>query len=335
MTRVTRFSLASVAAASLFIAPGLFAAPAYATTIDVAGATFDFGNAVDTNIGESAAIGDELTYENVATVGGVQIDAVVTLTDASQSSIGNDGYHEDFDAAEIALLNGTDPDSVDVAGCYTNADYALTQEWGYSGDPYAFVDFVSADLISGEHVQYLDEYYDDPAYEGAINTGVDLCGGPTTGYVQIRVDFEVAGDPVTLNNLSIYAGDIDNLQSMTLFEPKPTSWTVSPDSVLELVVEGDSVAFYSPGESSSEEDPTALNFVGEARYDGVSSISYEFALEDSSGGSLSMQFASYFNPDGDLAATGVDAAPAGIAGLAVLGFGSALVISRRIRRNRV
>ena len=105
--------------------------------------------------------------------------------------------------------------------------------------------------------------------------------------------------------------------------------------MLELVVEGDSVAFYSPGESSSEEDPTALNFVGEARYDGVSSISYEFALEDSSGGSLSMQFASYFNPDGDLAATGVDAAPAGIAGLAVLGFGSALVISRRIRRNRV
>jgi len=333
MSRIPRYTLASVAAASLFIAPGLFATPAYATTIDVAGATFDFGNPVDTPIGENAEIGDSFTYENVATVGGVQIDGIVTLIGASSSSIGTSEYAELGDS-DIFILNGINAGAVDATGCYTNAAFALTQQFGYTGDPYDWVNFVSGDLIDGRHAQFVDFFYYDDAYESAINTGVELCGSPTTGYVQIRVDFEVNGDPVTLNNLSIYAGDIDNLQSMTLFDPKPASWTVSPDSMLDLVVDADSVSFESPDEGSDEEDPTALNFVGEARYSGVSSISYEFALEDSGGGSLSFQFASYFNPDGDLAATGVDAAPAGIAGLAVLGLGSALVIARRGRRNR-
>jgi hypothetical protein len=333
ISRLPRFALASVAAASLLVAPGLFAAPAYATTIDVAGATFDFGNPVDTIIGESAGIGDEFYYTNVTTVGGVSIDAVVTLVGASMSSIGNFSDYEDLSAANISDLNLTDSNAVDVVGCYTNAAYALTQAFGYDGDPYDFTQFVSGDLIAGQHVEYLDEFYDDPAYEGAINTGVDLCGSPTTGSVQIRVEFEVAGDPVTLNNLSIYAGDIDSLQSMTLFDPKPTTWSVSPSTELEVVVDGDSVAFNSPDENSFEDDPTALNFVGEARYDGVASITYKFALEDAGGGSLSFKFASYFNPDGNLAETGVDAAPVGIAGLAVLGLGSAIVVARRIRRN--
>jgi hypothetical protein len=314
------------------IAPGLFAAPAYATTIDVAGATFDFGNAVDTDIGESAEIFDVFPYTNVTTVGGVQIDAVVTLIDASPSSIGNYSDYADLDAEEISDLNTDDPDSVDDAGCYTNEDYADTQDFGYTGEPYDFTQFVVGDLIPGERIEYIDQYEDDPADDRAINTGTELCGSDA-GFVQIRVDFEVAGDPVTLNNLTIYAGDIDALQSMTLFDPKPTTWSVSPDSELAVVADGDSVAFNAPDEGSSESDPTALNFVGEAQYDGVSSISYEFALLDGSG-SLSFRFESYFNPDGDLASTGVDAAPAGIAGLAVLGFGSALVIARRVRRNR-
>jgi hypothetical protein len=329
MSRVTRFSLASIAAASLFVVPGLFAAPAYATTIDVAGATFDFGNPVDTDIGESAEIGDEFTYTNVTTVGGVQIDAVVTLIGASPSSIGNYSDYADLDAEEISDLNTNNPSSVDVAGCYTHAAYELTQEFDYTGDPYDFTQFASGDLIPDESIEYIDQYEDDPAEDIAINTGTELCGSDS-GFVKIRVDFEVAGNPVTLNNLSIYAGDIDYLQSMTLFDPKPTSWTVSPDSMLDVVEDGDSVAFNAPDEGSDEEDSTALNFVGEAQYDGVSSISYEFALLDGSG-SLSFRFESYFN---GLAATGVDAAPAGIAGLAVLGFGSALVIARRVRRNR-
>jgi len=333
MSRVTRFSLASIAAASLFVVPGLFVAPAYATTIDVAGATFDFGNPVDTDIGESAEIGDEFTYTNVTTVGGVQIDAVVTLIGASPSSIGNYSDYADLDAQEISDLNTNNPSSVDVAGCYTNEAYALTQDFDYTGDPYDFTEFVAGDLIPDESIEYIDGYEDDPAEDIAINTGTELCGSDS-GFVQIRVDFEVAGDPVTLNNLTIYAGDIDNLQSMTLFSPKPSTWSVSPDSELAVVADGDSVAFNAPDEGSSEDDPTALNFVGEAQYDGVSSISYEFALEDGNG-SLSFRFESYFNPDGNLAATGVDAAPAGIAGLAVLGFGSALVIARRIRRNRL
>jgi len=333
LSRTTKFTLASLAAASLVFAPTLLVAPASAATLDVAGATFSFANPVDVDLGDSADVNDSFNYTNVATVGGVQIDAVVTLIGASSNSMGNVAY-ETLTQNDIDGLNVTSSESVDAPGCYTNTDYV---------EQYPFYDmtlFTPSDLLPGSQIEILDEYDSDPADDVAIKTSVDLCdfADATNGYVSIRVDFKVAGNPVTLNNLAIFADDIDNLQYVTLFDPKPTTFEVSPESELEIVEIPDNVSFNSPDIGSSRDDPTALNFVGEAQYDGVSSISYTFGIRDSSGGSLDMRFASFFNPDaapeGNLAKTGIDLAPAGIAGLAVLGLGSVIVAARRLRRNR-
>ena len=332
MSRNTKFTLASVAAASLVFVPTLLVAPAYAATIDVAGATFSFDNPVDVDLGDSAEINDPFNYTNVATVGGVQIDAVVTLIDASSNSMGN-VYYETLTQNDIDGLNVTSSESVDAPGCYTNTAYV-------EQDPfYDMTLFAPSDLLPGSQIEILDEYDSDPADDVAIKSSVDLCdfADTTNGYVSIRVDFKVAGNPVTLNNLAIFADDIDGLQYLTLFDPKPTTFEVSPESELEIVELSDRVSFNSPDIGSSRDDPTALNFVGEAQYDGVASISYTFGILDSSGGSLDMRFASFFNPDaapeGKLAKTGIDLAPAGIAGLAVLGLGSAIVVARRILRS--
>lgn len=332
MSRNTRFTLASVAAASLVFAPTLFVAPAYAATINVAGATFNFGNSVDEEIGEGASVGDSFNYTNVATVGGVQIDAVVTLIGASANSLGNPQYdYAVLDQDDINYLNVVTSEAVDTPGCYSNADYDLNSEF------YDQTLFAPSDILPGSRIEFLDEYDSDPEDDSAIKSDVDLCTfeDTTDGYVSIRVDFEVAGNPVTLNNLAIFADDIDGEQYLTLFDPKPTTFAVSPESELEIVELSDRVSFNSPAIGSDRDDPTALNFVGEAQYDGVSSISYTFGLLDSSGGSLDMRFDSFFDIDyGDLAETGVDTAPVGIAGLAVLGLGAALVVSRRVRQNR-
>jgi hypothetical protein len=330
--------LASVAAASLVFAPTLLVAPAYAATIDVAGATFSFDNPVDVDLGDSADINDPFNYTNVATVGGVQIDAVVTLIDASSNSLGNTSEYATLTQVDIDYLNSSiTSEAVDTAGCYSNQTYSDAMG---AGEPYAFEDFVDADRLPGSQIEILDGYDSDPEDDSAIKSEVDLCdfADTTNGYVSIRVDFKVAGNPVTLNNLAIFADDIDGLQYVTLFDPKPTTFEVSPESELEIVELSDRVSFNSPDIGSSRDDPTALNFVGEAQYDGVSSISYTFGILDSSGGSLDMRFASFFNPDaapeGKLAKTGIDLAPAGIAGLAVLGLGSVIVAARRIRRGR-
>jgi LPXTG-motif cell wall-anchored protein len=323
-----------VAAATILITSGLFVAPANATTIDVSGVTFNFSNPSSADIGVGAAIGAEFNYANVATVDGVVIDATVTVVNASSSSMANDPAYEYLDATFLDAMRVNFPEAVDVAGCYSNAEYRAADP---AVAPYEQRNFVPADLLPGQVVEVVDEYDSDAALDGAINLGTDLCGYGVSGIVALRVSFTVDDAPVTLNNLTLFAGDIDGLQSMTLL-PVPTTYSVSPNSVLVVTESAESVMFKSPDEGSSEDDPTALNFVAEASYDGVSSFTYEFGLEDSSGGSLSMRFESFFNPATtaapELAATGVDATPAITVGMLALLLGGVFVSLKRVRRNQ-
>jgi hypothetical protein len=339
MSNSRRLALAATAAASILITSGLFVAPATATPIDVSGVTFNFSNPGSANIGDNAAVGATYDYSNVATVGGVVIDATVTVVSASSTSMGSDPAYEYLSATFLDLMRVNFPEAVDVAGCYSNAAYLAANP---AVAPYEQRNFVPADLLPGQVVESVDEYDSDAALDAAIDSGTTLCGYDVDATIALRVSFTVDDAPVTLNNLTLFADDIDRLQSLTLLDPVPTTYSVSPDSELVVTATDESVLFKSPDEGSDEEDVTALNFVAEASYSGVSAITYEFGLENSGGGGLSMRFESYFNPDGvtdtaapELAATGLDATPTIALGLLALLAGAAFVSLKRVRRNRV
>jgi hypothetical protein len=334
--------MAALVASSLVVAPGVFVAPAYATTIDVAGQQLNFGNAVDEVILENAGVGDSYLYENVVTVGGVQVDALVTVVDFSENSLGNYLY-EEISESQIAILNGVDPNHIDVAGCYSTDEYVTAYDANLA---YDFLGFNQPGALRGGYeVRYIDEYEGDPEWEHAINTGLDLCdpaySGEVDGYVDINVAFEVDGNPVTLTNVAISAHDIDGDQQVQFYSPAPTTFYTSDDSLVTIddySVPADYIQFNGP-EDLSDEGFEAL-YVGEVAYDSVSEFNYAFILNNRSRGGLELEFSSYFNPGGaastgGLASTGVDAAPAGIAGLAALVVGSVAVFARRVRRNRV
>jgi hypothetical protein len=336
LTPVGRFTLSSVAAASLVVASGLFVAPAYATTVDVAGLQLNFGNAVDQVILESAGDDDSYLYENVVTVGGVQVDALVTVVGFSENSLGNYPY-EEISESQIFVLNVGDSAHVDVAGCYSTDEYVTAYN---ASQFYDFIGFNQTGALRGGYeVRYIDKYEDDPEWEHAINTGLDLCdpeySGEVDGYVDINVAFEVGGNPVTLTNVAISAHDIDGEQQVQFYSPAPTAFYTSDDSLVTIDDYSDSddyIQFNGPVDPS--EEGFEERYVGEVAYDSVSEFNYSFILNNRSRGGMELEFSSYFNPP-KLASTGVDAAPAGIAGLAALVVGSVAVFARRVRRNRV
>lgn len=329
-------TLATAAVASLVVAPLFIAAPAHATTIDVAGQRLSFGNAVDQNILEDADIDEFYLYENVVTVGGVQIDAKVTVTAFSDNSIGN--YpHEWISDEDIIILNGVNSEHVDVAGCYSTEEYVASY---YAEEGYDFLGFNEEFALRGGYeVAQIDGFEDDPDEEHFINTGLVLCDYNETdevdGFVAVRVAFEVDGEPVTLENVAISAHDIDNNQQVSFWAPAPTTFFTSGDDSLvtieDMSVVDDYVTFTGPDDDS--EDGLEDRYVGEVTYASVSEFNYSFFLNNESRGTLQLEFDSYF-AEGDLASTGIDAVPSVVAGLAVLGLGSALVIARRGRRNR-
>lgn len=336
MSRASRFALATLAASSLVVASGLFVAPAYATTVDVAGQQLNFGNAVDQVILENAEVDDSYLYENVITVGGVQVDALVTVVGFSENSLGNYPY-EEISESYIASLNNLDPNHIDVAGCYSTDEYVTAYD---ANQPYDFLGFNQPGALRGGYeVRYIDKYEDDPEWEHAINTGLDLCDpeytGEVDGYVDINVAFEVGGNPVTLTNVAISAHDIDGEQQVVFYSPAPTAFYTSDDSLVTIEdysASADYIQFNGPVDLS--EEGFEERYVGEVAYDSVSDFNYVFLLNNRSRGGMELEFSSYFNLS-KLASTGVDAAPAGIAGLAALVVGSVAVFARRVRRNRV
>jgi hypothetical protein len=186
----------------------------------VAGLRLDFGNAVDQYILQSAEVNDSYLYENIATVDGVQIDAVVTVTAMSENSLG-DYPHEAITEAQIEVLNADNSEHVDVAGCYSTPEYVSAYE---ASEAYDFLGFNEPGALKGGlEVEYIDGYENDPEWEYTISTSLDLCDpgytGDVDGFVDINVAFEVNGEPVTLNNVVINATDIDNEQIVTFWSP--------------------------------------------------------------------------------------------------------------------
>lgn len=335
MSRVRRSALAALTVTAVAVLPAIAISPAYATTIDVSGLRLDFGNAVDEYILENGQINDPYLYENIATVDGTQIDAVVTITAMSDNSLGN--YpHENISEAYVVALNDDNSEHVDVAGCYSNADYVTAYE---AEQPYDFLGFnAPGSLKGGTEVEYIDGFEDDPEWEYTISTGLSLCDpgytGEVDGYVQINVAFQVDGSPVTLNNVTINATDIDNEQEVTFWGPAPTTFTTSgADSLVTIqdyAATDDYVTFVGPAEGSVAGQEG--RYVGEVTYDSVEEFDYTFQLVNGSSGSLQLAFDSYFQEE--IAKTGVDAAPIGALALGALFAGSVAVIARRVRRNR-
>jgi hypothetical protein len=255
----------------------------------------------------------------------------------SANSLGN-YQHEFISEAQIVTLNGFDENHVDVAGCYSNEDYVTAYE---AGDAYDFLGFNAlGSLKGGTEVSVIDGYEDDVDWEHAINSGMWLCDpgytGEADGHVSINVQFQVDGVPVTLNNVAMNATDLDREQEVTFYDPAPTTFETSGDDSLVTIIDQSDTEDYVTfvGSLDGDEDGFENRYVGEVSYASVTDFNYTFRLVNGFGGSMSLVFEPYFNPGGDLASTGVDAVPAGIAGLAVLGLGSAMVIARNVRHRR-
>lgn len=340
-SRSRRLLLASTAAAALLIGPALISTPAFSTTLDASGVSLDFSNPTDTGYLGNSTTGNSQQYEGVATIGGTVVDAIVTVVGVSDSSVGTEEYM-DFDASEIDLLNTLNADldpPVDplTPGCYSNDDYWLNL---YT---YAERDFRLSDLLPSGRVTAVDAYDDDPAYNSTINSEVNVCddaNGDENGFVTIRVNFEVDGDPVTLTNVALNITDLDNQQEMLLSSPKPSSWIIDGESLVTVTeTDEDSLLFTGAIDPSPYEAPFfPERYTAEALYDSVSELTYEFRIVDSSHGSVQVAFDTYFTsaeeqPAPTLAATGTNTGL--LAGIVFAGFGlgTAILIARRTRSN--
>ncbi|MEN9740728.1 MAG: hypothetical protein RLZ72_994 [Actinomycetota bacterium] len=316
---------------SLAVVAGSFlvAAPAHATTLDASNATFDFSNPLEENVGEDASIGDEFFYPNVVTIGGIVVDATVTITNMSDTlgpsnlAYVNDGWLEYINQAKID--NSLADQTPITAGCYSN-DSVQDYEW------------TSADA-SPNVVGLLDEQSSD--YDNSwINSEIYVCGNedyPATGWFQYSVAFSSDGEPVTLTNLTVTAYDIDGPQWFLAGYPKPSSYTLGDDTIVDVEDATNYLNFYQPDAIWSDDDvDPASKFAVDITYDSVSTVNFEFGVEDDFYSQhLSLAFSSFFNPpSGDLAGTGTDSTPSIALGGATLVAGAALVAVRRVRRNR-
>jgi hypothetical protein len=266
--------------------------PAHAVVLDASGAGFNFANPGGFDRLANVSTGSNLLYTDVATIDGNQIDALVTVGVVSDDVVSG-SIHQKFTQAQIDILNGLNPLEEDdlTVGCYTNAVYredVLTGTYMY-----AYGDFVAGDRMADGYITAVDEYQGDRSDRG-IHNDVDICNGEdpsAASSIQITVAFQIAGSPVTLDNLLLNVQDIDGGQSVKFSSPKPTSFDLSSGS--ELVVTEDAAFTRFYGEDSADDNP---DFAAEVSYDGVTSFTYEFAfVEDRSGGSLGVMFESYFD----------------------------------------
>lgn len=303
------------------------ASPAHAIVLDASGAGFKFANPGGFDRLANVSTGSNLLYTNVATIDGNQIDALVTVGAVSDDVV-SEFIYQKFTQFQIDILNGFNPVEEDdlTVGCYSNAAYRADVE---AGDyVYAYADFVASDLLADGYIAAVDEYQGDSSDRG-IHNDVSICNGEdpsAASSIEITVAFQIAGSPVTLDNLLLNVQDIDGGQSVKFASPKPTSFELSANSELVVTEDANFVQFY--GAESADDDP---DYAAEVSFDGITSFTYEFALEeDSYGGSLGVMFESYFDGLSEpLANTGSDDSVPGIAFLAGLALLLAGVLTVR------
>lgn len=315
--------LAAIALASVV------ATPAHATTLDASGVSLDFSNVGNVDKLPNAASGASVLYTDVATIGGQRVDALVTVGDVSADMIGEDVYTK-FSSIETDMLNALNPAEEDdlLPGCYSNAAYVT--DVMSSTYLYEYGDFVAADRLPDGRIDVVDESANGSA-DSAINNEVTICThyqyGSAASAMEIVIDFQVGGNPVTLTNVVLNVQDVDGGQSVKFSSPKPSSYLLTDGSELEVTDEASFTKFY--GDDSADDDP---NFAADVHYDSVSSITYEFAFEaGAGGGSLAVMFNAYVAELEGLAPTGAnEQAPGALVffGIALLAAG---VVSARRR----
>lgn len=89
------------------------------TTVDVNGVELDFSSTKRTATNNNTAVGGTATYTNVATIGGIQIDAVVTTVALSSATINSGGYDNPGSASANEKYFQID-NTATVAGGFTS-----------------------------------------------------------------------------------------------------------------------------------------------------------------------------------------------------------------------
>jgi hypothetical protein len=251
-------------AAVLVVAGPLSAGSAFGepVALDASGVSFSFIDADANDVLVRSEEGDSFLYENVATIGDVTIDGLLTVTETF--NLVDDSLNVGFyDRAVVDVINinreDETPGSPDLvmAGCYEDAPetsfLAQPDDYLVGSDVFdsstAFL--IGSDFRVGSILSIADEAKDDSDDEedSAINTEIRACGGfvpypdPSNpaeysfpGYVRFSIDFtDAATDlPVLLTNLNLSAFDIDGGQYLRMFDPLPDSFEVFDVSLLDI-----------------------------------------------------------------------------------------------------
>jgi LPXTG-motif cell wall-anchored protein len=227
--------------------------------LDASTAEFSFIDASD--VLESSEAGESFEYLNVATIGGVVIDATLTV-DETFNLVGTTEpfffLSDDFRTFVNTTYGptGSEPDGREELvenGCYLDSD-----EWGGPIETTLASDYLvgtdafdsttawnaGSKFLVGSSVLLADEAIDDDADEDrAINTEIESCSGydffssedyAFPGYVRFTVSFTSGGDPVLLENLTLSVFDIDGGQYVRFFSPTPDSYRVFDTSLLDI-----------------------------------------------------------------------------------------------------
>ncbi|MEN9992534.1 MAG: hypothetical protein RLY83_104 [Actinomycetota bacterium] len=117
-----------------------------ATTVDVTGVELDFSTAKRTASSTPTALNGTATYTNVATIGGIQIDAKVTTIGLSSATIGN------YDAPGSASANDK----------YFQIDNTATVAGGYTSFKFEFFDHADGSVAVLKNVKITSIDLDSP-----------------------------------------------------------------------------------------------------------------------------------------------------------------------------
>ena len=118
------------------------------TTVDVNGVELDFSSTKRTATNNNTAVGGTATYTNVATIGGIQIDAVVTTVALSNATISSGGYDN--------------PGSASANEKYFQIDNNATVAGGFTSFKFEFFDHADGSIAVLKNVKVTSIDLDSP-----------------------------------------------------------------------------------------------------------------------------------------------------------------------------
>ena len=187
-----------------------------ATTVDVNGVELDFSSIKRTATNNNTAVGGTATYTNVATIGGIQIDAVVTTVALSNATITTGGYDN--------------PGSASANDKYFQIDNNATVAGGFTSFKFEFFDHADGSVAVLKNVKVTSIDLDSPgrqftefsgfqSYVFASSThlsayttnqaGAALANG-LVRFTQTRTNTAVSGSNVAADAVEV---DFDQLSS--------------------------------------------------------------------------------------------------------------------------